>query len=196
MAKYKDQDKQSAMFRSNYAGSIELRVAGKPQNLEAEVQHTLANINPNLTVLSTMSLGEQLSLNFNQDHLMARLTQLFGLLALVLSCVGLYGVTSYSVARRTNEIGVRMALGAGRQNILVMILRAVLSQIIFGLVIGVPVALACARLLASLLYGVKPTDPLTFISVCLILIAVALFSCYIPARRATKVDPMAALRHE
>ncbi len=196
MVKYKDQDSQSAMLRSNYAGTIELRLAGRPQNLEAEVQRALANINPNLTVLSTMSLGDQLSLNFNQDLLMARLTELFGLLALVLSCVGLYGVTSYSVARRTNEIGIRMALGAGRKDILVMILRAALSQIIFGLVIGVPVALGCARLLASLLYSVKPTDPLTFISVCLTLIAVALFSCYIPAHRATKVDPMVALRYE
>jgi macrolide transport system ATP-binding/permease protein len=196
LVKYKDQDKQSAMLRSNYAGSIELRVTGKPHDLEAEVQRALANINPNLTVLNTMSLGEQLSLNFNQDRLMARLTELFGLLALVLSCVGLYGVTSYSVARRTNEIGIRMALGAGRKSILVMILRGALSQIIFGVVIGVPVALACARLLASLLYGVNPSDPLTFVAVSLVLVGVALSACYIPARRATRVDPMVALRHE
>ncbi len=194
--KYSKQAYESAMLRSNYAGAVELRVAGRPQNLEADVQHALANINPNLTVLNIMSLGEQLSLNFNQDNLMARLTELFGLLALVLSCVGLYGVTSYSVTRRTNELGIRMALGAGRNNILVMILRGALAQIIFGLVIGVPVAFACARLLASLLYGVKPADPLTFISVSLIFIAVALASCYLPARRATKVDPIVALRHE
>jgi predicted permease len=193
---YGQPDARGALLRSNYAGSIELRVAGKPENLEASVRRALASINPNLTVLNMMSFGEQLSLNFNQDRLMARLTELFGLLALVLACVGIYGVTAYSVARRTNEIGIRMTLGAGRRSILAMILRGTLSQIIFGLAIGVPVALACSHLLASFLYSVRPGDPLTFIGVSLILITVAMFACYIPARRAARVDPIVALRRE
>ncbi|HTV55835.1 MAG TPA: ABC transporter permease, partial [Terriglobia bacterium] len=194
--KYSKQAYESAMLRSNYAGSIELRVAGRPDNLEANVRRVLANINPNLTVLDMTSFGEQLSLNFNQDRLMARLTELFGLLALVLACVGLYGVTSYSVARRTNEIGIRTALGADRKSILVLILHGALAQTIVGLAIGIAGALALTRFLASMLYGVKPTDPVTFVAVSVILTGVALLACYIPARRATKVYPMSALRHE
>jgi predicted permease len=110
--------KLSFMIGSHYIGDIELRVAGKPENLEAAVRRTLADIDPNLTVLDMMSLTEQLSRNFNQERLIARLTELFGLLALVLACVGLYGVTAYSVARRTSEIGIRMALGADRASVL------------------------------------------------------------------------------
>ncbi|HKS73823.1 MAG TPA: ABC transporter permease [Terriglobales bacterium] len=175
---------------------IELHVAGKPESLGSTVRRTLAAISPNLTVLSMTSFDEQVALNFNQDRLIARLTELFGLLALLVACVGLYGVTAYAVARRTNEIGVRMALGAGRQSILALILRGALTQIIVGLAIGVPLALVLVRLFSSFLYGVKPTDPLTCVAVSLILLAVALVACYIPARRATKVDPMVALRDE
>ena len=175
---------------------IELRVAGKPESLGSAIRRALDGISPNLTVLSMTSFGEQVALNFNQDRLVARLTELFGLLALLVACVGLYGVTAYAVARRTNEIGVRMALGASRQSILALILRMALIQIIVGLAIGVPLALALARVFSSFLYGVKTTDPLTFIAVSLILIAVALAACFIPARRAAKVDPMVALRYE
>ncbi|HEX5411054.1 MAG TPA: FtsX-like permease family protein, partial [Terriglobia bacterium] len=110
--------------------------------------------------------------------------------------VGLYGIMAYSVSRRTNEIGIRMALGAERRHVLRAVIGQGLRLALVGIVIGVAGALALTRFLASLLYGVKPTDPLTFIAVSLILIAVALLACYIPARRAARVDPMVALRHE
>ena len=181
---------------SIYIGDIELHVGGKPHNLERAVRRALADINPNLTVLGMMSLSEQVALNFNQDRLIARLSELFGLLALLLACVGLYGVTSFSVARRTNEIGIRMALGANRESIVGLVLSGAFTQVVLGLAIGLLVALAGRRLLSSQLYGVKSTDPLMLIVASLVLTGGALLATYIPARRAMNVDPMVALRHE
>jgi predicted permease len=188
--------KFSWLVYSQYIGDIELRVAGKPENLEAAVRRALADIDPNLTVLDMMSLSEQLDRNFNQDRLIARLTELFGLLALVLACVGLYGVTAYSVARRTSEFGIRMALGANRGDVLGLVLRAALMQLALGLAIGIPVALAGGRLLAHQLYGVKGHDPLILGSAALVLAACALLAGFVPARRAASIDPMQALRTE
>ena len=171
-------------------------MAGKPENLEAAVRRALADTDPNLTVLDMMSLREQLGRNFNQDRLIARLTELFGLLALVLACVGLYGVTSYSVARRTSEIGIRMALGADRSNVLRLMLRGALVQLGLGLAVGIPVALAAGRLLSSQLYGVKSYDPPILALATAVLAACALVAALVPARRAASIDPMKALRTE
>ena len=182
--------------RSQYMGDIELRVAGRPENLNAEVRRTLADIDPNLTVLDMKSLSEQVAQNFNQERLVARLTELFGALALVLACVGLYGVTAYSVARRTNEIGIRMALGADRKSVLALVLRGALGLIVLGLAIGIPAALAGGRVLASLLYGVKAWDLLTLGLGAVALAICALVAAFVPARRGTKVDPIIALRYE
>ena len=181
---------------SHYIGDIELRVAGKPENLQAAVRRTLAEIDPNLTVLDMMSLSEQLDRNFNQDRLIARLTELFGLLALVLACVGLYGVTAYSVARRTSEIGIRMALGADRVKVVGLVLRGALIQLGLGLAVGVPLALAGGRLLANQLYGVKTHDPVTLGVAATLLAICALLAGFVPARRAASIDPMRALRTE
>ena len=181
---------------SQYIGDIELRVAGRPEDLNAEVRRTLADIDPNLTVLDMKSLSEQVAQNFNEDRLVARLTELFGALALVLACVGLYGVTAYSVARRTNEIGIRMALGADRKSVLALVLRGALGLIVLGLAIGIPAALAGGRVLASLLYGVKGWDPLTLGLGAVALALCALVAAFVPARRGTKVDPIVALRYE
>ena len=186
----------SFMVNSQYVGDIALRVAGKPGNLEAAVRRTLADIDPNLTVIDMVSLTEQVSRNFNQDRMIARLTELFGALALILACVGLYGVTAYSVARRTREFGIRMALGASRGNVLALVLRGALLQLVVGLAVGVPVALAGGRLLANQLYGLKSYDPLILGAAGLVLAACALMAGLVPARRATKVDPMVALRYE
>ena len=188
--------KLSFMVGSHFIGDIELRVAGKPENLEPAVRRALADIDPNLTVLDIMSLSEQVDRNFNQDRLIARLTELFGLLALVLACVGLYGVTAYSVARRTSEIGIRMALGADRISVLGLVLRGALIQLALGLAVGIPVALAGGRLLGNQLYGVKGHDPLILGLAAVVLAACALLAAFVPARRAASIDPMQALRTE
>jgi ABC-type antimicrobial peptide transport system permease subunit len=184
------------MIGSHYIQDIELRVAGKPENLQTAVRHTLAGIDPNLTVLDMLSLSEQLDRNFNQDRLIARLTELFGLLALVLAGVGLYGVTAYSVARRTSEIGIRMALGADRGNVLGLVLRGAMLQLGLGLAVGIPLAVAGGRLLESQLYGVKSYDPVILGLAVVILTAGSLLAGFIPARSATSIEPIQALRTE
>jgi predicted permease len=188
--------KESFMIGSHYIQDIELRVAGKPENLQTAVRRTLAGIDPNLTVLDMMSLSEQFDRNFNQDRLIARLTELFGLLALVLACVGLYGVTAYSVARRTSEIGIRMALGADRRNVLGLVLRWAMLQLGLGLAVGIPVSLAGGRLLESQLYGVKSYDPVILGLAAVVLTAGSLLSGFIPARNAASIEPIQALRME
>jgi len=181
---------------NGWVRAIELHVAGKPENLEPAVRKAIANVAPHLIVLNLMSFGEQVARNFNQERLIARLTELFGALALILACVGLYGVTAYGVARRTNEIGIRMALGADRRNVLGLVLRAAIFQLGLGLAIGIPAALAGGNLLASQLYGIKSYDPMIFGVAALVLAGCAIVAAYIPARRATRVDPLVALRYE
>ena len=176
--------------------ALELHVAGRPENVESAVRKALADADPNLPVLNMMSFDEQVARNFNQERLIARLTELFGALALILACVGLYGVTAYGVAQRTNEIGIRMALGADRRNVLALLLRAALAQLSWGLAIGIPAALAGGHLLASQLYGVKSYDPEILGLAAVVLVACAIFAASIPARRATRVDPLVALRYE
>ena len=134
--------------------------------------------------------------NFNQDRLIAWLTELFGLLALILACVGLYGVTAYSVARRTSEIGIRMALGANRASVLRLVLQGALIQLALGLVVGIPVAFAGGRLLSSQLYGVKTHDPMVLGLAAAVLAASALAAGFVPARRAASIEPMQELRTE
>jgi predicted permease len=188
--------KQSWMVYSHFLGDIELHVAARPENLEAAVRRTLADIDPNLTILDMMSMNEQLARNFNQDRLIARLTELYGALALVLACVGLYGVTSYAVARRTGEIGIRMALGADRASVLGLVLREGLLQLGVGLAVGIPAALLVGRLMASQLYSVKSHDPVSLGLAAVVLAACAMVAGFIPARRAASIDPMRALRTE
>jgi predicted permease len=179
-----------------WVGAIEMHVAGRPENVESAVRKALADADPNLPVLNMMSFDEQVAHNFNQERLIARLTELFGALALILACVGLYGVTAYGVAQRTDEIGIRMALGADRRNVLGLVLRAALTQLGLGLAIGIPAALAGGHLLAHQLYGVKTYDPTILGAAALVLAACAILAASIPARRAMRVDPMVALRYE
>jgi macrolide transport system ATP-binding/permease protein len=179
-----------------WVGAVEFHVVGKSENLESAVRKALVDVDPNLIVLNMVSFDEQVAQNFNQERLIARLAELFGGLALILACVGLYGVTAYGVARRTKEIGIRMALGADRGNVLGFVLRAALAQLGLGLAIGIPAALAGGSVLAGQLYGVKSYDPMILVLSAIILAACALLATSVPARRATRVDPIVALRYE
>jgi ABC-type antimicrobial peptide transport system permease subunit len=181
---------------SMYINSITLQFRGKPENLDAVIRRTLAGIDRNLTIDDLKSLDYQVAGNFNQERLIARLTLLFGILALILASVGLYGITAYSVARRTSEIGVRMALGANRRDVVGLVLKGAFSQIGIGLAIGIPIALLGGRLMASQLYGVGAYDPITIVLAALVLGISAAIAGFVPARRAASIEPMRALRTE
>jgi predicted permease len=182
--------------RSNYISSIELHTAGNLASLAPPVRNAIAQVDSNLTVIDILTFDELVSLNFNKERLMARLTSAFGILALLLACIGLYGVTAYSVARRTGEIGIRIALGAARGQVVAMVLRSALLLIGVGLAIGIPLELSVSRLLASQLYGVKSYDPVVLGGAVVLLAACALLAGLVPARRAASIEPMQALRTE
>ena len=167
-----------------------------PADVNGLIRHTLSDIDPNLTVRDLRSFGDQVAGNFSQDRLLARLSLFFGILALLLAAIGLYGVMSYFVAQRTSEIGIRMALGASRSSVLRLVLRGVLTQLAFGLALGLPAALLFGRLIASQLYSVHAYDPVPLLCATLALSAAALIAGLIPARRAASIEPMQALRSE
>lgn len=193
---FKDGEDQSAENRSNWIRDIELHVQGQPENLQRQIREAVTSIDPNLPVVDIMTFAEQVSRNFNQERLIARLASLFGVLALALACIGLYGVLAYGVARRTKEIGVRMALGAPRTGILRMVLREALFLAGIGALIGIPSALAGTHLLSSMLFGLKASSPFIFSAVTLLMFFVAMAAAYFPAHKAATVDPLVALRHE
>ncbi len=194
--KVTDANELMAEGRSLYINSITLKFGSRPQNVDATVRRTLADIDPNLTVIDLQSLDEQVSDNFNQERLIARLTMLFGALALVLAAVGLYGITSYTVARRTGEIGLRMALGADRGKVVRMVLRGALIQVGLGLALGIPITLIGVHFMRDQLYGVRSWDPLSIAIAVVILSGAAAVAGFIPARRAASIAPMEALRIE
>jgi ABC-type antimicrobial peptide transport system permease subunit len=181
---------------ASYAAYLEIRATTDPTSIAASVRPAIHEVDKNLPVTSITTLSEQVNESLNKEHLIARLSSFFGILALVLACVGLYGVLAYGVARRTNEIGIRMALGADQMRVLWMVLRESLALVGVGVAVGLLMAFAATRFISSQLYGVKPTDPATITAVTIVLAAVAVFAGYIPARRATKVDPLVALRYE
>jgi macrolide transport system ATP-binding/permease protein len=183
-------------IRSLFIGAITLQMKGQVDGLESQVRRTLANISPNLTVVTYNTFADQVDGQFNQERLIARLTLMFGLLALVLASIGLYGVTAYTVARRTAEIGIRMALGAGRGSVVRMVLREAMLQAAVGLAIGVPVALLCVRFLKTQLYAVGGQDMSVLAGAMFVLAVSACVAGLIPARRAASTDPVKALRTE
>jgi ABC-type antimicrobial peptide transport system permease subunit len=153
-------------------------------------------MNKSIPVFSVQTMSERIDSQIGADRMIAVLLSVFGGGALVLAAIGIYGVMGYTVAQRTREIGIRIALGAERPDILRMIIGQGISLIAIGAGVGLVLALAATRLLGSLLFGVSATDPLVFLGVLLVLVGVALLACYLPARRATKVDPLIALRSE
>jgi ABC-type antimicrobial peptide transport system permease subunit len=173
-----------------------LRAYGDPKRLLPRIQQVLAGFAPDLAPLQPMTQKEQFDQSISGDTLIARLAMVFGLLAVVLVATGLYGTIAYSVSRRTSELGIRMALGAEQSRILRMILREGLLICALGILIGLPFALAGARLLGSLLYGLKPADPLSIVAATAGIFAVTALACLIPAARAASISPTVALRNE
>jgi predicted permease len=181
----------------HYAGQVVMDTASTtPAALEEATRHAFADVNPLLTPQYFRTFSAQVATNFNQDELLARLTSLFGLVALILASIGLYGVTAYSVERRTGEIGVRMALGADRASILRDVLKRALTHCVLGLAIGVPLAYAAGRLMAQHLYGVGAFDASVAIVTLFMLSIAAAVAALVPARRAASIEPMVALRME
>ncbi|MBZ5496592.1 MAG: ABC transporter permease [Acidobacteriia bacterium] len=182
----------------NYWGmmNLELRTAGNPTGLAAAVRGQVQALEKNLPVSQMVTLKSYRDAGLGQERMTAGLLSGLGLLALILAAIGIYGIMSFSVAQRKREIGIRIALGARAGEVLRMVLGQGLALMLIGSAIGLAAAAAAVRFIASLLYGVSPTDPWTFATITLVLTATALLACYIPARRATRIDPMEALRNE
>lgn len=180
----------------NYAYWLQVQTTQDPALVAGDVRRVLAGIDSNLPILEVRTITEQLDRGMDNEQLISQLSSFFSLLALLLACIGLYGVMNYDVSRRTNEIGLRMALGAQTGAVAWLVLRESLLLLGIGVGAGVPAALAATRLLQSQLFGLAPHDPGTFATAVLVVCVVTLLAAYFPARRAAKVDPMVALRYE
>jgi ABC-type antimicrobial peptide transport system permease subunit len=185
-----------ASDESNFIRTIEVQYAGSPSSVAAEVRRALADVAPGLGILQINTLSDDVNLMLNRENSVATLAMIFAGVALVLSCLGLYGLLAYTVQRRTSEFGLRIALGEPRASLLGMIIREALAQGLIGLAIGIPAAIATTRLVANQLYGVSPNDPAYFLVAALILFACMVASSCTPALRAARVDPLTALRYE
>jgi predicted permease len=175
---------------------LAVRAEGRPADLANAVSNELRAAGADILLSDIATLSAQVDQSLLQERLVATLALFFGLLALLLACLGLYGVLSYDVARRTNEIGIRMALGANARQVAQLVLRETLGWVVFGVTLGLGAALATMRWVESLLFGLKPHDPLTIGLAALVLLVVAAVAGYLPARRAARIDPLVALRHE
>ncbi|MGA8531581.1 MAG: FtsX-like permease family protein, partial [Acidobacteriaceae bacterium] len=181
---------------THYIEGAVFQIHGSMEGLEPQIRHALSDVDPNITLLGLWSLRDTVDSRFDQQRAVANMTGLFGVLALILAAVGLYGVTAYTVERRTSEIGVRMALGANRQGIVRLVLRGAFLQILIGLFIGIPVSIGCAHLISAQLYQVKGWDPLVLGATIVLLSLCAMIASAIPALRAASIDPVKALRTE
>jgi putative ABC transport system permease protein len=173
-----------------------MRTANDPVSLLPALRNEIRALNKDVPVFAVRTMSEHIGGQLAADRMIAVLLSIFGVAALLLAAIGIYGVIGYSVAQRTHEIGIRLALGAERRDIFKLIVGHGLILTLVGTVLGLGLALTLTRVLKNLLFGVSATDPLTFTVIALLLIAVALLACYLPARRATKVDPLVALRYE
>ncbi|HWX53822.1 MAG TPA: ABC transporter permease [Verrucomicrobiae bacterium] len=176
--------------------NFEVRTAGNATSVVEAARQQIKAFDSKVPIYRVRSLNESVDRQISNEILIAKLSSFFAGLALLLACVGLYGVMSYSVTARTREIGVRMALGAQRPDVLWLVLREAMKLVVVGVIIGIPAAFLSSRLLSSMLFGLKATDMTSMLAVVLVLVTVALIAGFVPARRATKVDPMVALRYE
>jgi predicted permease len=176
--------------------TLAVRTTGDPSALEPTLSKEARGAGPDILITNVATLASQVDQSLLEERLVSTLASFFGVLALLLASIGLYGSMSYSVARRTHEIGIRMALGASGTGVVRLVLWDAILTIAAGVAIGVPVAIAGGKYVRSQLFGLSPADPLTLSLACLALAAVALFAGYLPARRASRVDPMAALRYD
>jgi predicted permease len=193
---YKQELMKRIELRSHFIGGIMLVTNLRPGALEPLLTKTLADIDPNLTFNSIRSMQQQVELTFDQERAVASLAGLFGIVALLLAAVGLYGVTAYTVAAKTNEIGIRMALGADRARVLRLVLRGAFARVLIGLILGLPLAVGAGRMLSAQLYGVSWWDPVALGAAIGALAICSFFAAIIPANRAASVSPMNALRFE
>ncbi len=191
-------DIQPTMFLPLVANSahFELRASGDPTALVKQVRGIVAETDSNLPLFEVRTQTQQIEQTLFRERLMSRMSSFFAILALVLACIGLYGLLSYEMARRTRELGIRMALGAQGRDLMRLVVRRGLLLTVAGAVIGIFASMAVTRFMASMLFSVRPNDPATFAGVALLLLLVALAACSIPARRAMRIDPMVALREE
>jgi len=189
-------DQGTHSSRDDYAQDLVVRAAGDPAQIAQEVRQALREIDPGLPVTKVATAKERVSDNAVNEEMMAKIVGFFGGVAVLLAALGLYGLISYAVARRTNEIGIRMALGAKRSQVLWMVLKETLLLVAADAVVGVPLALGATRFVRSQLFGVEPYDPVTLVLAVLLLTTVTAVAGYLPALRASRVDPMVALRHE
>jgi len=195
-ANYQDDLMKKLELRSHFISGIMLVTNISPGALEPLLRRTLAELDPNLTINSIRTMQQQVELSFDQERAVASLAGLFGIVALVLAAVGLYGVTAYTVAQRTNEIGIRMALGADRAKVVQLVLRGAFKRVLIGLLLGLPLAVAAGRLISAQLYGVSSWDPLALSVAAGALAICSFFAAMIPANRAASISPMNALRIE
>jgi macrolide transport system ATP-binding/permease protein len=189
-----DPDYKLSEDQSMYAGAIVIQTSRPIPGFEKIVGDTLASINPNLTIVKFQTFQQQIDDRFIEERLIARLTSLFGLLALLLAAIGLYGVTAYTVVRRTPEIGIRMALGAARSRVIGMVMRGAMLQALIGLAIGIPIAIFCVRYVKSQLYEITSVNTTVMAGAIGVLALAAAIAGLIPARRAASIDPVKALR--
>jgi len=197
----KDADDEGMIYETSWSNGpgarwLEVRFAGSAEPVISGIRRALRDMDANVPVLRVRMMDEYLNDATFRERLIAYLSSFFGALAVALASIGLYGVLAYAVAQRTREVGIRMALGAQRGDVVRMIVRESLALVLVGLLIGAGAALAFARLTVSMLYGVTPTDPASIVAAVLIMVAVSLLASAIPARRAAKTDPMVALRCE